>query len=182
MNEPEPKKQPTAYVNPSTKRAECQLKTMLLEEGAMELYEAPPNNDLSHETGNQRQSRRARIKKNFIRKKEGKEACRRYKQKQAIEPKIFIYVNDYAGDVDRCSICKEHYPERYVEWRSMLSLCWETDGSSRYCTIDNIPMSGKIEVVHQVFAKKKGVHPSRLCFFLKMVTQLTSTKHVGVWG
>ena len=62
------------YVCPSTRRAESELKMKLQEEDAIDLYEAPPNNDLSTETTNQRNVRRSRMKKNLARRKEGKEA------------------------------------------------------------------------------------------------------------
>jgi hypothetical protein len=147
-------KKPPGYMSPRTKRAESELKAMLRENGAMDLYEAPLNDDLSNETSNQRTVRRSRIKKNFNRKKQGRGPCHRrqektqqpataeelanrrrrkalkmrkwrasmtseektaYRLKDAERKKhpiswrphspdreIFIRINDYTGEVDRC--------------------------------------------------------------------------------
>jgi hypothetical protein len=52
----------TNHINPRISRAEEKLKTLLTENNSMDLYEGPPNNDLSYESPNQRRARRSRIK------------------------------------------------------------------------------------------------------------------------
>ncbi len=71
----------TNNISPRIIRAEEELKALLSEKDAMDLYEGPPNNDLSCETPNKRKARRFRIKINMTDRDEGREKERLSKKR-----------------------------------------------------------------------------------------------------
>ncbi len=92
---------------------------------------------------------------------------------------IFIRINDYTGEVDRCDKGRCWFS---VSKRSTFNVCWEEEecdsdesrssasdegsASSRCCVISRIPTSTKMKVVFEVFANAKGISQKGLCFML----------------